>query len=542
MAKRTSRFVMLPWLHGLDTDTDEGIMQFMGKFPGKAGFLVQADDITFPVDGSKIKRDGFTYHDTAAITGAPEIKGGFDYWANVSNVKTQKIVVWDGQATSKCWFQPAAGGAWTELTKAASATAPTALKRVCFEVFNDDLVMAVTDSATAGRAPLKWNNQTGTEYEPLGGTPPNVKFIRRHQGRLWAAGDPSRPDRIYFSSPGNHEEWNGIGDSGAMDIDPGDGDVSGITAIFPSFRGALFVAKQNALYKITGSTPLDYKIEPVTYGLGCNSHNSAIAVDMDDIYFQSERGFHSLVLTEKFGDFEGAFLSADVQGDFNSLDDTLVQYTQGVWIPSLNACIWSVSRNGTTLDTFWLYDVRFKAWHRWTGAKPTALFRVEDTSTKIKRAYFGNEVGRLSKTQNTGIYHDYTNTAISQVVKTPFLFPDNDPATIKGFKKLGVWLKMPANDTLTATVRLAGVNTPQTVTFTSTASGTPKLDIDFILGESKLNADQDLRMTPYTMPIDGFATSVQLTFTQSTVDKYCALFGFWIEWEQAGDSQETIGF
>lgn len=542
MPKKTSRFVMLPWLHGLDTDTDEGIMQFMGKFPGKAGFLVQADDITFPVDGSKIKRDGFLYHDSAAITGTPEIKGGFDYWANVANVKTQKIVVWDGQATSKAWFQAAAGGAWTELTKDASATAPTTLTRVSFEVFNDDLVMAVTDSNAAGRAPLKWDNQSGTAYLPLGGTPPNVKYVRKHQGRLWAAGDPAKPDRIYFSSPGNHEEWNGTGDSGAMDIDPGDGDSSGITAIFPSFRGTLFVAKQNAIYKISGSTPFDYKIEPVTYGLGCNSHNSAVAMDMDDIYFQSERGFHSLVLTEKFGDFEGSFLSADVQGDFNSLDDTFIKFTQGVWIPSLNACIWAVSRNGTRLDTFWLYDVRFKAWHRWTGANPTALFRVEDSSTKIKRAYFGDNVGRLSKTQNTGVYHDYVSTAISQIIKTPFIYPDNDPATIKGFKKLGVWLKMPANDTLTATVRLAGVNTPQTVTFTSTASGTPKLDVDFILGESKLNADADLRMTPYTMPIDGFATSVQLTFTQAQADKYCALFGFWIEWEPAGDSQETIGF
>lgn len=530
---------MLPWLRGLDTDTDEGIMQFLKK----ADFLVQADDIVYSLDGSKIKRDGFTYHDSAAITNTPKIRGGHDYWCNLSNVKTQKIVVWDNQATSKAWIQAAGGGAWTELTKDASATAPTALTRVCFEVFNDDLIMAVTDSNTAGRAPLKWNNQdAGNAYLPLGGTPPNVKYVRKHQGRLWAAGDPTRPDRLYFTSPGNHEEWNGTGDSGAIDIDPGDGDSSGITAIFPSFRGMLFVAKANALYKVSGTTPVDYKIEPVSYGLGCISHNSAVAVDMDDIYFASERGFHSLVMTEKFGDFEGAFLSSTIQGDFNNLDDAQMKFSQGVWIPSLNSCIWNVSRNGTDLDTFWLYDVRFKAWYRWTGVTPTALFRVEDSTTKIKRAYFGDSVGRMSKTQNTGVYHDYTSTAISQVCKTPFIWPGNDPTKIVGFKKLGVWLKMPSGDTLTVSARLAGVTEPQTLTFTSTASGTPKLDVDFILGVSKLNADQDLRMTPYTLPLDGYATSVQLTFTQATADKYCAIFGWWIEWEPAGDSQETIGF
>lgn len=539
MSKRTSRFVVLPWLKGLDTDTDEGIMQFMSK----VDMLTQADDVIFSVDGSKIKRDGFTYHDNAAITNTPRLMGGIDYWANVSNVKTQKIVVWDNQATSKCWFQAGAGGAWTELAKDASATAPTVVKRVSFEVFNDDLIMAVTDSNTAGRVPLKWDNQSGANvYLPLGGNTPSLKYVRKHQGRLWGAGDPARPDRLHFSSPGNHEEWQGEGDSGALDIDPGDGDVSGITAIFPSFRGTLFVAKQNAIYKVTGTSPIDYRLESITYGLGCISHNSAVAIDMDDIYFASERGFHSLILTQKFGDFEGAFLSNTVQGDYIALDDTMNQYIQGCWIPSLNSVIWNVSANGSKMDKMWLYDVRFKGWVKWTGVYPTCLFRVEDSSTKIKRAYFGDDVGRLSKTQNTGIYHDYTSGIITQICRTPFIYPDKDPATQKAFKKIGVWLKMAADDVITVSARLAGVTEPQELTFTSQASGTPKLDIDFILGESLLSAGSVLRMTPYVLPMDGVGSSVQLTFTNNTVDSYCALFGFWIEWEPAGDSQETIGF
>lgn len=538
MAKVTKNYVMLPWLKGLDTDTDEAIMQFLKK----ADFLVSANDIVFSVDGSKVKRDGYVYHDSAAITNTPTIRGGFDYWANVSSVKSQKIVVWDDQATSKCWFMSGSGGAWTELTKHADATAPTSLTRVCFEVFNDDLVMAITDNNTSGRRPLKWNNQSGTEYEELGGTPPNVKYIRKHQGRLWAAGDPARPDRLYFSSPGNHEEWNGVGDSGAIDIDPGDGDSSGITAIFPSFRGVLFVCKANAIYRISGTSPVDYKVEQITSGLGCNAHNSAVAVDMDDIYFQSERGFHSLVLTQKYGDFEGAFLSSSVQGQFLQLDVLHKPYCQGVWIPALNSVVWNGSVNASRMDIFWLYDVRFKAWYKWTGVNPTALFRVEDTTTKVKRAYFGNNAGRVSKTQNTGIFHDYTDTAITQYIKTPFIFPDNNPRTKKALKKLGVWIKMPNGESLTATLRLMGVNSTQEVVFTSTSSGTAKLDVDFILGESTLDASGILRMTPYSLPIDGVTDAIQLEFSNDTLDSYCAIFGFWIEYEDAGDAQETIGY
>jgi hypothetical protein len=535
--KRTARFVMLPWRKGLDVNTDEGIMQFIQK----ADFLVQADDIIYDPDGSKVKREGFNFFDSAAITNTPEIKGGKDYWANVSSVKTQRIVVGDGQATGKFWFQAPAGGAWTELTKDASATAPQNVKRIVFEVFNDDLIMAVTDSANS--APLKWNNQTGTAYLPLGGTPPSVKYVRVHQGRLWAAGDPARPDRLYFSGPGNHEEWNGEGDSGAIDIDPGDGDSTGITAIFPSFRGVLIVAKSSKLYRVTGTSPLDYKVEPISEGIGCNSHNSAIAVDMDDIYFQSERGFHSLVLTEKFGDFEGAFLSADIQKEFNSLDKLIQPYAQGVWIPRLNSVMWNVSEAGTRMDAIWLYDLRFKGWYRWSGTNPTALFAVEDKTSSVnqRRAYFGTNVGRLCVTQR-GSWRDFTATAISQVVKTPFIYPDQDPATIKGFKKLGVWMKMPEGDVLTARVRLAGVTEEQELLFTSVSSGTPKLDIDFILGESILGADTTLRMTPYSLPIDGYASSAQITFEQAVIDEKCNIFGFWIEWEPAGDSQETKGY
>jgi hypothetical protein len=538
MAKVTKNYVMLPWQKGLDTDTDEAILQFMKK----ADYIVTADDIVFAVDGSKVKRDGFTYHDSAAITGANDIIAGFDYWANVSSVKSQKIVVWDDQATSKCWFIAGSGGAWTELTKDASATAPTALKRVCYEVFNDDLIMAVTDSNVAGRAPLKWDNQSGTAYLPLGGTPPNIKYVRKHQGRVWAAGDPARPDRLYFTSPGNAEEWNGQGDSGAIDIDPGDGDSSGITAIFPSFRGALFVTKQNAIYRITGTSPIDYKVEMVTSGLGCISHNSSVAVDMDDIYFQSERGFHSLVLTQKYGDFEGAFLSSSVQNEFLQLDVLHKPFTQGVWIPSLNSVVWNGSVEATRMDILWLYDVRFKAWYKWTGVNPTALFRVEDSTTKYKRAYFGDNSGRLSKSQNIGVYHDYTSTVIDQRIKTPFIAADNNPRTEKAHKKLGVWIKMPFGESLYASVRLSGVNTTQELEFQSTSSGTPKLDVDFILGESELDAGGVLRMTPYTLPIEGVGSSIQIEFYNDDVDSYCAIFGFWIEYEDAGDRQETVGY
>lgn len=534
---------MLPWLQGLDTCTDEGIMHLLRK----GGHLLTASNIVYDVNGGKVKRAGHEYHDTAAITGTPSIIGGHDYWANLSNVKTQKIVVCDSQATSKMWFQPATGTTWTELAKDATATAPTAVSRACYEVFNDDLIIAVTCTNAGGLGPLKWNNQeVGNTYKPLGGTPPALKFIRTHQGRVWGAGDPARPDRLHFSGPGNHEEWNGDGDSGAIDVDPGDGDPTGITAIFPSFKGRLIIAKKNRLYQVEGQTPDDYRITPISKGIGCVSHNACVAVDLDDIYFLSDRGFHSLTVTEKYGDFEGAYLSNDIQTTFNSWAKSFLEFSQGVWIPTLNSIIWSVSEAGTRLDSMWLYDIRHKAWYTWTGVNPTALFRVDEAATSKKRAYFGDNVGRLSKCQRGTAatdYHDYTSTAITQTVKTPYIYPGLDPTTIVGFKKLGVWIKMEGSATLDASIRLAGNNTLQELDFVTTGSGgTALIDQDFVLGTSVLGQNEVVRMTPFSLPFDGYSTSCQITFSQSAADKKCTIFGFWIEWEPAGDSQETVGY
>lgn len=534
---RIRKYIQLPWLKGVNTDLDEGVMALVKK----ADYLVQGDDIVYDLDGSKVKREGYTYFDSAAITNTPAVKGGFDYWANVSNVKTQKIVVWDGQATSKCWFLADTGGAYTELTKAAAATAPTSVKRVSFEVFQDDLVMAF-DCAN-DTTPKKWNNQTGTEYAELGGSPPAVKFVRTHQGRLWAAGDPTRPDRLYFSSPGNHEEWNGAGDSGAIDIDPGDGDENGITAIFPSYKGRLIVAKGTRLYQITGTTPDEYKVDPLSKGIGCISHNSVVSVDLDDIYWISHRGVHSLKVTEKYGDFEAAFISADIQTEFNSWDKTQMKYAQGVWVPSLNSVMFLISRSGNELDEFWLYDIRFRAWYRWTvsSVDPSSLFRVFDKTSQRYKAYWGSDVGRVAYTEN-GSYADPSSTAISQVTKTPYIYPDNNPTTIKGLKKLGVWVNMESDVDLVVTVRVTGQTTTQTLTFNSDAEGVQVLDVDFVLGVSVLNQSSNIKMTPLQLPFDGYSTSVQLTFTQGTLNKKAKIYGFWIEWEPASDSQETVGY
>ncbi len=54
-------------------------------------------------------------------------------------------------------------------------------------------------------------------------------------------------DRLHYCTTGEPEEWQGTGDSGALDIGWGDGDPEGIIAVSPSFKGRLFIGKATRL-------------------------------------------------------------------------------------------------------------------------------------------------------------------------------------------------------------------------------------------------------------------------------------------------------
>src|SRR5690606_5211037 len=107
----------------------------------------------------------------------------------------------------------------------------------------------------------------------LAGSPPEASFLREYLGRVWC-NDKNDKDRLHYSTPGNEEEWGGVGDSGAIDIGIGDGDPEGITNAFV-FKGVLFVAKRTKLYKILGDTPETFHVVLVSDGIGCVSPSYA---------------------------------------------------------------------------------------------------------------------------------------------------------------------------------------------------------------------------------------------------------------------------
>jgi hypothetical protein len=521
MALRTKTFQQFPWIGGVNSSLDPATIP-----PNQ---LVQADHAVFGTRGSRKKRPGIDHDWDGETDGTDSIVGGIDLWlGSTSRVQYQFVVTSGKKAYS-----------YSSSTRSADLFAGTAwasaVTSATFETLNNLCIIAVDGT---GNVMKKWSG-TGSIAD-LGGTPPVASICRKHLGRLWA-NDKTNPDRLHYSETGNPEIWGGTGDSGALDIGIGDGDPSGITAIFPTFKGALFVAKRTKLYKVTGQTPEDFDVEEVTNGLGCVSHNSVTAIDENDLVFVSDRGVHSLVTTASFGDFEGKFLSKDIQATFNdSFLKARLPYTWGAYLSHLNSVAFTftdTNYGSGANNSIWLYNFQQNAWYPWPNISCQSMWLARDSDKW--RFYLGTATERVSQTIVSANY-DTTSTgaqaAIPFVIKTGVIFVDDSPYTIKGFKKFFLIYKPRGSHTVTATLKID--NFPvQSLAFSQTSSG-DTLGFTFVLGTSTLGSA--LVLAPYTYSIDGYGRGIQLTLAQSGIDEEVEIQGFGFEYSTAGTQQEVI--
>lgn len=523
MPLRTQQFSMIPWIGGVNTSIDPSIIP-----PNQ---VIQADNVVFGTQGSKKQRAAINHNWDSATNGGSNVIGLSDFWFGMSN-KTQRLVsVLDDKTIFSYILSTGVrsadlfgGSAWA-----------SSITRVSFEALNNLLIIAVDGT---GNVLKKWSGAGSTA--DLGGTPPVASFCRQHLGRIFC-NDKANSDRLHYSETGNPEIWNGTGDSGAIDIGIGDGDPEGITAIFPTFKGDLFIAKRTKLYRLTGYTPESFSIELVSSGVGCISHNSVVLADQDDIYFISEKGCHSLGATAKFGDFEGAFVSADIQKTFNdNWVKNRLKYIYGVYLSTINSIAFTVtdsSISSTENKTLWLYNIAIKAWYRWPNISCSSLTAVSDSDQR--RFFIGTNQSRVSKSfhsTNFDISNTGTNSAILYTVKSGIIFVDRNPYTLKGFKRFSLLYRPEGSHTITATLKIDNYSN-QAVTFTQNTS-VSLLGSTFILGTSTLGLA--FVLAPYTNSIDGYGRGIQITLNNSGTDSLVDIQGFVIEYEPAGIAAEVI--
>jgi hypothetical protein len=537
----TSLFSLLPWQGGLNTSLDPAMIPH--------NQLTIANHLVFDVQGSRKKRDGHDHDWDQTVVGSASIIGQHDYWFGATT-KLQRLVSISDSGVIKS-YEMGSTSTPTTLTDGGTAWTGT-LTNASLITFNNLCIMATTGSANVVK---KWAGSGNVA--DLDGTPPKASIIGTHLGRLFM-NDKSNIDRLHFSPVHDHTLWNGVGDSGAIDIGIGDGDPNGITAIFPTFKGDLFIAKRTRLYRLItpSNDPADWELSLVSNGIGCVSHNSIATIDQDDVYFVSEKGIHSLNTTQAYGAFESQYVSLDIQKSFR--DSWSASRLQNIWSAydsSLNSVAFAVTEsavsgddttsskalygnsapvNGTMNNAIWLYNIPQKAWYRWPGISCQSLILVRDGADSKNRFYLGSHVSRVSKTKN-GTNYDIsvsgTNKAVNLKIKTGVIFVDSNPYVLKGFKNFILYYRPTGTQTITAEIRVDNLTLPpeNSLSFVNT-SGNDLLGSTFVLGSSALGSGSTNFITDTRM-ITGNGRGVQLTVSQSGVDQPGEIQGFAIEYE-----------
>lgn len=368
---------------------------------------------------------------------------------------------------------------------------------------------------------------------------PDASFAFIHLGRIWTNHKPDR-DSLHYCETFDHTLWFGLGDSGSLPINPGDGDPEGITNGYV-YKGFAVAAKKDARYRIQGSSPEDFFVERISQGLG-NEGALAIPVDETDVVFVSKRGVHSQQATDAYGDTDAMYLSADIKPTFNDFEAAQLKLIQGAYIPELNSIALSITEDGEqSQNDVWLYNFEVQvpdkgrpgAWYRWPGISCTALNR-RFTNSKYK-LIFGTQNGRIIQAQKENDYADFGATGIPFRIKTGVIYPGNDPQSMKAFKKITMIYRPRGNFSFSVQAKIDNQET-QSFAFNE-ISGLDILGEDFVLGSSLLGSANAL--APYTFVMDGIGRGVTLTITQPSQDEQIEIWGFAFETENLDLEQEV---
>lgn len=476
---------------------------------------------TIAYTGTVSNNETITAAGAIVVTREEDVLSITDYWrTDGSNVQQQALITMTNKGKM---FSYNSSGRRTEVTGSFSPSSDLTTVRAV--VFNNKIIHCFSGVTNT---PIKYRPEDSASYAALANAP-DCALMTSYLSRLWC-NDKTDPHRVHYSTTGNEEEWNGDGDSGALDIDPGDGDPIGITAIY-SFKGSLFIAKKTKIYRVLGDSPENFQIVPVTKGLGAEG-SMVVNVDQDDAVFVSKRGIHSAQATDQFGDVSSKFLSAKIQNTFNGWSSANLSKIQGTWLPELNSLILGVPAKSALNDTVWLFNVEQGSWYTWPGISCQSV--SNRLSGNILKPVFGTKDGRVIQAQN-GDYIDFGDTAYTYKVKTGRIYPGGNPQTMKAFKKIGFFYKPVGDFQFTVRIKIDNAST-QALVFQQ-ESTTELLGVDFVLGQSILGFSDVL--SPYVQSIDGYGRGLTIEIEQASADQQVEIYGFVVEYEEEGFRQEV---
>lgn len=219
------------------------------------------------------------------------------------------------------------------------------------------------------------------------------KFVCFALQRLFVAGDPDNPSRLYYGGTGSNIgnfAWT-IDGGGATDIFKNDGQI--IRGLVP-FQGGVLVFKDNAIYKFSFDDNGRAKLEEITRSFGGIAHRGIKAVENDIIFPARKDGrlaFYSLGNQENFSSaiLRTNELSIKIASDLQDVNLEYIDKSAGFYFRNVYGC--AIPTEGSTKnDRIWCLDTRFGAWVYWEDLNPAFFMEYTDTDGS-QNLYYGDE-------------------------------------------------------------------------------------------------------------------------------------------------------
>lgn len=420
------------------------------------------------------------------------IRGGIEYWRYVVDGPTSDLFLHQG---TKVWSIDARNTVAVDRTGALSLSIDGVPD---YQVFNDALYF--TSTATADG----YNKWTGTGSAVAATAPADGagKYITEHFGRMWMAGNPDFPYRVYYSSSLDPEDWTNDGDSngGSLDLTV-TGDPEGITGL-ASFQQRLYVWTRKKLYQITGNSVDDFTVEPITQGIGCIS-NASIVQTENDVFFASDRGYHSLRQLQNGRLTESTFHSRDVQTIWTEMiNGGLYHRVMSVYDERSNCIFITVPTSGQQLnDLILVYNTTFDLWFTFPSINARSLWPL--LIGNRQRMCVGHESGRIG-IMGSSSTDDY-GTGYAARTRSGNIYPGDVVNQQKRFTSITILASTTKPSDFSVGWIIDGEK--QGSKALNLAAGTDLIGIDFVLGASRLGVGQ---YVPYTATIEDIGYGIQI--------------------------------
>lgn len=252
------------------------------------------------------------------------------------------------------------------------------------------------------------------------------------QQRIFGAGDPNYPSRLYWGGLGsNIGNFSGSTEGGgAVDVFKDDG--STIRDILP-FQGGVIVWKDNAVFKFSFTSSGDPQIEEITRSFGGIAFRGSRHVENDVIFPARKDGrlaFYSLGNQENYAGtvLRTNELSIKVAPELENVEVSRLNFACSFYYNNIYGC--SISDVGSTVnDKTWCLDTRFGAWTYWDGFAANFYMVYTDTDGSQK-LYAGDDSSGYMIEMFTSARND-SGTAISGL----FAMKSHNQKAFKLYKK-----------------------------------------------------------------------------------------------------------